>query len=132
MSTARPALRRALGALVVLVAAPFIGAQTPTSPAPGAPLARPAAASPADSAVPITIDEAVHLAQQNAPQAVQARGTERTNRAAVRSAYGELLPSLSVSLGAVRQLPAGATTRLNPQTGVRETLPIPATGIAAE
>ncbi|HEX2781270.1 MAG TPA: TolC family protein [Gemmatimonadaceae bacterium] len=101
--------RGALRVAAVLAFATRLGAQAP-------------AAAP-DSALPITVDEAIRLARQNVPAAVQARGTERTNRAAVRSAYGSLLPSLSVSLGAIRQLPSGATTRLNPTTGVRETLP---------
>jgi outer membrane protein len=62
--------------------------------------ARTAAQSiPADSLYPISLDEAVGLAQRNAPGAVQARGQIRTSNSAVRSAYGAFLPSLNFSLG---------------------------------
>jgi len=70
---------------------------------------RPATAQPAppDSAArPITLSEAVALAQQNAPAAVQARGQLRTTNAGVRSAYAAFIPSVSVSAGANRQLPS--------------------------
>lgn len=63
----------------------------------------------ADStARPITLAEALRMAQQNAPSAIQARGQVRTSNAAVRSAYGAFIPSLSVSAGASRQLPSRA------------------------
>lgn len=63
-----------------------------------------AAQAPAQGdARPITLDEAVRLARRNAPATVQARGTERTSRAAVRSAYGAFIPNVSVSAGSVRQ-----------------------------
>lgn len=51
-----------------------------------------------ETARPISLDEAVKLAQRNAPEAVRARGELRQNAAAVRSAYSAFLPSLSVSL----------------------------------
>ena len=112
--------RVARGALVVAVAA--LGARSTsaqttanpsTAPSPTrattqAALPMPAApagvtaAIPLDSAIPITIEEAIRRARQNAPAAVQARGTERANRAAVRSAYGSLFPALSLSLGGSR------------------------------
>jgi outer membrane protein len=53
----------------------------------------------ADSLYPISLEEAVRLAQRNAPSAVQARGQVRTTNSAVRSAYGAFLPSLSFSMG---------------------------------
>src|ERR671914_2463204 len=53
----------------------------------------------ADSLYPISLDEAVRLAQRNAPAAVQARGQVRTSNSAVRSAYGAFLPSVSFNMG---------------------------------
>lgn len=52
---------------------------------------------------PISLEEAVRLAQQNAPSTVQARGQVRSSDAAVRSAYGAFIPSLNASLGSNRQ-----------------------------
>jgi outer membrane protein len=77
----------------------------------------------ADSvARPITLAEAVALAQENAPALVQALGQTRTSRAAVRSAYGSFIPSVSLSAGAGRQLPsAGGGTRI--ENGQVITLP---------
>ncbi|HYM79898.1 MAG TPA: TolC family protein [Candidatus Limnocylindria bacterium] len=60
---------------------------------------------------PITLEEAVTLAQRNAPQAVQAQGQARTSAAALRSAYGAFLPNVTLSAGANRQIPSGGTTR---------------------
>lgn len=51
----------------------------------------------------ISLAQAISLARQNNPSTVQARGTERSGRAAVRSAYGAFLPSISLSAGASRQ-----------------------------
>ncbi|HEU4564439.1 MAG TPA: TolC family protein [Gemmatimonadaceae bacterium] len=77
---------------------------------PGAPL-------PGDSARPITIDEAVRLAQRNAPAAVQARGQERTGRSALRSAYGAFIPNLNFNASSSWQqgttLVAGNIVQLN-------------------
>jgi outer membrane protein len=55
--------------------------------------------SPGDSLRPISLQEAVALAQRNAPAAVQARGQLRTAASGVRSAYGAFMPSLSMSMG---------------------------------
>ena len=52
----------------------------------------------ADSLHPVSIHEAVSLAQRNAPAAVQARGQLRTTASAVRSAWGSFIPSLSANL----------------------------------
>ena len=52
---------------------------------------------------PISLDEAVRLAQQNAPAAVQARGQLRTTDAAIRSAYGSFIPTLNLSYGSNKQ-----------------------------
>src|SRR5688500_16211938 len=51
----------------------------------------------------ISLDEAIRLAQQNSPSAIQARGTLRTRSLAVRSAYAAFLPTLSTSAGLSRQ-----------------------------
>src|SRR5437867_1568796 len=56
-----------------------------------------------DSLHPISLQEAVSLAQRNAPVAVQARGQLRTSASAVRSAYGAFFPSLSVSMAQSKQ-----------------------------
>ena len=56
----------------------------------------------ATAAQPITLPEAIRLAQRNSPLAVQARGQERTARAAVRSAYAGFIPSVTLSMGTTR------------------------------
>jgi outer membrane protein len=56
------------------------------------------AQTPADSLRPISLQEAVSLAQRNAPAAVQARGQLRTSSSAVRSAWGSFIPSLTANL----------------------------------
>ena len=65
-----------------------------------APILVAAQGAPASGARPIALAEAVRLAQQNAPAAVQARGALRTTGAAARSAFGAFLPSLSLNVGA--------------------------------
>ena len=57
------------------------------------------APAPADSLHPISLDEAVRLAQRNAPAAVQARGQVRSSNSGIRSAYGAFLPNVNVTLG---------------------------------
>jgi outer membrane protein len=47
----------------------------------------------------LTLDEAISLARQNSPSFLQAENARRTASAAVKSAYGALLPSLSASYG---------------------------------
>ena len=54
---------------------------------------------PTDGARPIGLDEAVRLAQQNAPAVVQARGALRSNAAQVRRNYALFLPSVNFSTG---------------------------------
>ena len=84
-----------------------------------APSARAAAQTPlrvdTSAARPITLAEAVQLAQRNAPAAVQARGQIRTGTTAVRSAYAAFIPTLSVQASSTQQSPAGQ--RVNQQTG---------------
>ncbi len=63
-----------------------------------------AAQAPADTGVRvIRLDEAVRLAEQNSPAAVQARGQLRTSRAQVKSAYAAFIPNVSVNASAGRQ-----------------------------
>jgi outer membrane protein len=52
----------------------------------------------ADSLRPISLEEAVTLAQRNNTAAVAARGQVRTSASSVRSAWGSFLPSLSASM----------------------------------
>src|SRR5205807_5311794 len=56
-----------------------------------------------DTLRPVSLQEAVSLAQRNAPAAVQARGQLRTAASAVRAAYGAFVPSLSVSMNQTQQ-----------------------------
>ena len=66
----------------------------------------------ADSvARPISLDDAVKLAQRNSPTTVQAAGTTRSNAASVRTAYMAFIPSLSFNTGASKQ----NGDRFNPQ-----------------
>jgi len=61
---------------------------------------------------PISLEEAIRLAQQNSPQAIQAEGTERTSKAARVSAIGAILPSATLNAGRVIQF-GGGQTRVN-------------------
>ena len=70
---------------------------------------------------PVTLADALRLADQNAPQTVSARGTVRSNQAQVRSAYGAFLPSITANVGAVRQYVGGSVTRVN-SSGEKVTL----------
>jgi outer membrane protein len=65
-----------------------------------------------DSARKISLAEAIRMAQQNAPEAIQAEGVERTSRAAKVAAVGAILPSASLSAGRVIQF-GGGSTRIN-------------------
>ena len=60
-----------------------------------------------DSARKISLAEAIRLAQQNSPQAVQAEGSERTSKAAKVSAIGAIMPSATLSAGRVIQFGGG-------------------------
>ncbi len=55
----------------------------------------------------ITLDDAIRLAQQNAPALVQARGSLRSSAAGVRRAYAAFVPNLNTSISSGRS--AGAT-----------------------
>jgi outer membrane protein len=86
--------------IAALLAVPMLlSAQVPVpTPAPAQP-------RPLDPALGrlITLDEAIRLAQQNSPSALQARGTLRTRSLAVRSAYAAFLPTLNTSVGLSKQ-----------------------------
>ena len=92
--------------LVFLGIVPVVGAQVLQ------PGLQPGLTRAPDSARKISLAEAILMAQQNAPQAIQAEGTERTSKAARVSAIGAILPSVSLSAGHVVQL-GGGLTRLN-------------------
>jgi outer membrane protein len=55
------------------------------------------------TATPITLSDAILLAQKNAPAAVQARGSIRTADATVKQSYAAFLPSFNISAGSQRQ-----------------------------
>jgi outer membrane protein len=65
-----------------------------------------------DSARKISLDEAIRMAEQNAPAAIQAEGVERTSKAARVSAIGAILPSATLTAGRAIQL-GGGGTRIN-------------------
>ena len=116
--------RAAIGAFLTAAVACAAGdarAQTPVTDSSRTTL-RGMAPAAMDAAVPITLDEAVRRARSNAPAAVQARGAERANRAAVRAAYGALLPDASLSFGSARPFTdPNIHTRINTQTSAVET-----------
>jgi outer membrane protein len=64
-----------------------------------------AQAAPRDSVAPtsLTIEQAIELARRNNPELQQTLNNRINARAAVRSAYGALLPSADASLSAQRQ-----------------------------
>ncbi len=95
-------MKSMLGALLAPILVPAcLLAQTPGSTVPADTGAR-----------PIRLDEAVELAQRNAPAAVQARGQLRSSAAALRSAYGAFIPSFTVSASTTQNSPV--TTRTTP------------------
>jgi len=55
------------------------------------------------AATPISLTEAIRLAEQNSVSTVQARGSIRTSSAAVKQSYAAFLPSFSVSARTQRQ-----------------------------
>ena len=84
--------------IAALLAVPMVlSAQDPARP-----VVQPTPIDPAQGRL-ISLDEAIRLAQQNSPAALQARGNLRTRALAVRSAYAAFLPTLSTSAGLSRQ-----------------------------
>jgi outer membrane protein len=86
----------ACSASALCFASNAIGAQTPSA---------------ANAPHPISLDEAVTLAQRNAPASVAARGTTRSTAYSVRSAKAAFLPSLNLNVNSTRQ----GGDRLGPQ-----------------
>jgi outer membrane protein len=79
----------------------------------------------------ISLEEAIRLAQQRSPQAIQAEGIERTSRAARVSAIGAIMPSATLNAGRVIQF-GGSQTRIN-QSGEEVTVaqqPVNSTGLS--
>lgn len=99
---------------LVFVAVPALGAQVLK------PGLQPGLTRAPDSVRKISLDEAIAMARQNSPDAIQAEGTERTSKAARVSAIGAILPSATLSAGHVVQL-GGGLTRLN-QNGEQVTV----------
>jgi outer membrane protein len=67
-----------------------------------APLGAQGITSAPDDARPVSLREAVEMAQRNSPAMVQARGLERNAAAARRAAYGAFVPSLTLSASSNR------------------------------
>ena len=91
---------------------------------------QPGLARSPDSARKISLEEAIRLAQNNSPDAIQAQGNERTSIAARVSAIGAILPSATLSAGRVIQF-GGGQTRVN-QNGEQVTIaaaPVNSTGL---
>jgi outer membrane protein len=107
-------LRLLTAIMLALLAAPVLGAQVLK------PGLQPGMARAPDSARKISLAEAVQMAQQNSPQAIQAEGTQRTSKAARVAAVGAILPNATLSAGHVVQL-GGGLTRLN-QNGEQVTV----------
>jgi outer membrane protein TolC len=54
-------------------------------------------------ATPISLSDAILMAQKNAPAAVQARGSISTADASVKQSYAAFLPSFNISAGSQHQ-----------------------------
>ncbi|MEX2182383.1 MAG: TolC family protein [Gemmatimonadaceae bacterium] len=73
----------------------------------------PSAAAAQGEARPIPLDEAVRLAQRNAPATVQARNALSTNAATVRQRYAAYVPTLSFGSNVSRQVGTRFVADLN-------------------
>lgn len=67
------------------------------------PLLAGAQQDPPGGARPITLDEAVQLAERQSPTTIQARNSQRIAASAVRGVLAQYIPSLTLSAGASRQ-----------------------------
>jgi outer membrane protein len=67
------------------------------------PLVATAQAAMDTTATPMTLAEAIRLAQQNAPATVQARSTIQTSALSVKQAYSAFLPSFNLTAGTAHQ-----------------------------
>ena len=61
---------------------------------------------------PVTLSEAVTMAQRNAVVVIQAHGQVRTSAASTRAAYGAFLPAVNLTASSTRQY-ANARTRID-------------------
>ncbi len=82
-----------LNILLTLLVPALAGAQSPAVSTPAVAAQR----------ATLTLDEAVTLARRNNPQHLSAMNNRRTADAAVRSAFGQLLPNADASFNAQRQ-----------------------------
>jgi outer membrane protein len=128
MSSNKERLLRLVSAITLVL---FLG----ISPVAGAqvlkPGLQPGLTRAPDSARKISLDEAVRMAQQNDPLAVQAEGVERTSKAAKVSAIGAILPSATLSAGRAIQLGGGGTrVNQNGETVAITSAPTNSTGLA--
>lgn len=73
----------------------------------------PSAVTAQEAARPIPLEEAVRLAQRNAPASVQARNALRTNSATLRQRYAAYMPSLSFGSNVSRQVGTRFVADLN-------------------
>jgi outer membrane protein len=90
--------------LVMLMALPAaLAAQTPRDTSVRAPADSSVRQSTDTSVHPIRLDQAIQLAQRNAPIAVQALGQIQTTRAQQRSAWAAFIPSVTLSASSSRQ-----------------------------
>ena len=62
-------------------------------------------AAPDSGARPLTMAETVAMAEHNAVAIIAAEGDQRTSAAAVRTAWGAFLPSVSLTAGGTEQIP---------------------------
>ena len=69
-------------------------------------------AQTADAPRPVTLQEAVRLAERNSPSMVQARGNVHTSVTAQRAAYAAFVPNVSVTMSGTRQQ-SSSSTRIN-------------------
>jgi outer membrane protein len=117
---------RLLSAIAIaLIAVPTLSAQVLK------PGLQPGLTRAPDSARKISLDEAVAMAEHNAPAAIQAEGVERTNKAARVSAIGAIMPSASLTAGRVIQFGGGQTrVNQNGETVAISAAPTNSTGLA--
>lgn len=118
-----------LSAAILLVLLVAVGARAEAQVKPGL---HPGLTRGPGIARKISLSEAIRLAQQNSPDALQAEGVERTSRAARVSAIGAIMPSATLSAGHVVQF-GGGQTRVN-QNGEEVTItqkPVNSTGFSS-
>ena len=118
-----------LSAAILLVFLVAVGARAEAQVKPGL---QPGLTRGPGIARKISLSEAIRLAQQNSPDALQAEGVERTSRAARVSAIGAIMPSATLSAGHVVQF-GGGQTRVN-QNGEEVTItqkPVNSTGFSS-